>query len=92
MQHDRKHSDWKKDMSELQLDTIEAIRDKAATGYLHQYDVGRRDTREERISIDINLHDVDQHDKHKEKIDVDITVKIFKQFYFSNLFVKFYVL
>ncbi|CAF1248510.1 unnamed protein product, partial [Rotaria sordida] len=52
-QHDRKHRDWKKDMTELQLDTIQAIQEKAAKGYMHQYDVGRRDTREDRIDIDV---------------------------------------
>lgn len=73
-------------MSELQMDTIEAIREKAASGHLHQYDVGRRDTREERIIIDINVHDipkettngsVDQRNKNKEKVDVDITVETY---------------
>ncbi|CAF1225737.1 unnamed protein product [Rotaria sordida] len=83
-QHDRKHRDWKKDMTELQLDTIQAIQEKAAKGYMHQYDVGRRDTREDRIDIDVTVNDVhkqrmhidvDPHDKHKEKVDIDITVK-----------------
>ncbi len=84
MQHDRKLGDLETDITKLQLDTIEAIRDKATRGHLHQYDVGRRDTREERIHIDINVHDihkekrdvdVGQVDKHKEKVDIDITVK-----------------
>jgi hypothetical protein len=84
MQHDRKHSDWKKDMTELQLDTIEAIQDKAARGHLHQHDVGRHDTRQERINIDISVHgiyeermntDVDRDDQQKEKVDIDITVQ-----------------
>jgi hypothetical protein len=83
-QHDRKHGDLKKDMTELQLDTIEAIREKAAKGHLHQHDVGRRDAREEIIDIGVSLRDtheertdidVGRRDKHKEKVDIDITVK-----------------
>lgn len=84
IQHAKKHGDWKKDMTQLQLDTIEAIQEKAAKGHLHQYDVGRRDTREERITIDINVPDmqkekvnidVSQQGQNKEKINIDVTVK-----------------
>lgn len=84
MQHAKKHGDWKKDMAELQLDTIKAIQEKAAKGHLHQYDVGRRDTYEERIIVDINVHDIQkektnndvgQQATNKEEIDVDITVQ-----------------
>ncbi|CAF1524066.1 unnamed protein product [Rotaria sp. Silwood1] len=83
-QYDRKLGDLKKDITELQLDTIEAIQEKASKGYLHQYDVGRRDAREERIDIDVTVHDkyekrididVGRQDEQKEKVDIDITVK-----------------
>ncbi len=37
-------------MTDLQRDTIAAIREKAMKGHMHQYDIGRRDTREDRCS------------------------------------------
>jgi len=36
-------------MSKLQKDTIEAVQDKEAKGHLSKHDVGRKDTRDERI-------------------------------------------
>lgn len=36
-------------MTDLQRDTIEAIQEKTTKGHLPKHDVGRRDTREERI-------------------------------------------
>lgn len=48
-QHAKKQGDAKKDVSKLQKDTIDAVKDKEAKGHLHKHDVGRRDTREERI-------------------------------------------
>ncbi|CAF1235426.1 unnamed protein product [Adineta ricciae] len=48
-QHAKKVGDQKKDMNKLQNDTIDAIQDKEAKGHLPKHDVGRRDTRGERI-------------------------------------------
>jgi hypothetical protein len=48
-QHAKKQGDRKKDMSKLQKDTIEAVQDKEAKGHLSKHDVGRKDTRDERI-------------------------------------------
>jgi len=48
-QHAKKQGDRKKDMGKLQKDTIEAVQDKEAKGHLAKHDVGRKDTREERI-------------------------------------------
>lgn len=48
-QHAKKQGDVKKDVSKLQKDTINAVQEKEAKGHLHKQDVGRRDTREERI-------------------------------------------
>lgn len=39
----------KKDVSKLQKDTINAVQEKEEKGHLHKHDVGRRDTREERV-------------------------------------------
>lgn len=36
-------------MTDLQHDTIEAVKEKERKGHLSKHDVGRRDTREERI-------------------------------------------
>jgi len=49
-QHAFKQGDWKKDMTDLQRDTIEAIKEKEMKGHLPKHDVGRRDTREDRVS------------------------------------------
>jgi hypothetical protein len=43
------HVDMKVYMNEIQLDTIEAIKDKESKGHLHTHNSGRGDTREERI-------------------------------------------
>ncbi|CAF0829279.1 unnamed protein product [Adineta steineri] len=48
-QHAAKQGDLKKDMTNLQRDTVEAIKEKEKKGHLHKHDVGRRDTHEERI-------------------------------------------
>ncbi len=48
-QHAKKQGDQKKDMTKLQDDTIKAIQEKEAKGYLSNNDVGRTDTREERV-------------------------------------------
>lgn len=48
-QHAVKHGDLKKDMTDLQQDTIEAVKEKESKGHLPKHDVGRRDTREERV-------------------------------------------
>lgn len=48
-QHAAKQGDLKKDMTDLQRDTIEAVKDKETKGHLSKHDVGRRDTRDERI-------------------------------------------
>ena len=48
-QHAKKQGDQNKDMNKLQNDTIDAIQDKEAKGHLPKHDVGRRDTRGERI-------------------------------------------
>ncbi|UJR14094.1 hypothetical protein I4U23_001090 [Adineta vaga] len=48
-QHAKKQGDRKKDTSKLQKDTIDAIQDKQAKGHLQKHDVGRRDTKEERV-------------------------------------------
>ncbi len=48
-QHAKKQGDQKKDMTKLQDDTIKAIQEKQAKGYLTNNDVGRTDTREERV-------------------------------------------
>ncbi|CAF1264392.1 unnamed protein product [Adineta steineri] len=55
MQFNKKYSDWRKDLTKIQLDTIEAIKDKSTQGYMHQFDIGRRDTPEERSNIDIRI-------------------------------------
>ena len=36
-------------MTNLQRDTIEAVKEKQTKGHLPKHDVGRRDSREERI-------------------------------------------
>jgi hypothetical protein len=36
-------------MSELQKDTIDAVHEKESKGHLAKHDVGRRDSREERV-------------------------------------------
>ena len=41
-QHAAKQGDFKKDMTDLQRDTIDAIREKELKGYLSNNDVGRR--------------------------------------------------
>ncbi|CAF1485921.1 unnamed protein product [Adineta ricciae] len=48
-QHATKQGDFKKDMTDLQRDTIEAVNEKQMKGHLPKHDVGRRDTREERV-------------------------------------------
>jgi hypothetical protein len=48
-QHAAKQGDLKKDMTDLQRDTIEAVREKENKGHLPKHDVGRRDSHEERI-------------------------------------------
>jgi len=48
-QYAKKQGDRKKDMTELQDDTIKAIQEKQAKGYLSNNDVGQTDTREERV-------------------------------------------
>ena len=48
-QHAAKQGDSKKDMTDLQRDTIEAVREKENKGHIPKHDVGRRDTREERV-------------------------------------------
>lgn len=40
----------KKDLSDLQKDTIDAVKEKEAKKILDKHDVGRRDTREERMA------------------------------------------
>ncbi len=47
-QHATKHGDLKKDMTDLQRDTIEAVKEKEMKGHLPKHDVGRRDTRDDR--------------------------------------------
>jgi hypothetical protein len=44
-----KKGDVKKDVDKLQEDTIDAIHEKDAKGHLHKHDVGRRDTKQERM-------------------------------------------
>jgi hypothetical protein len=39
-------------MSDLQRDTIEAVQEKETKGHLPKHDIGRRDTREERVGSD----------------------------------------
>ncbi len=48
-QHAVKQGDFKKDVTDLQRDTIEAIKEKEMKGHLPKHDIGRRDTREDRI-------------------------------------------
>ena len=36
-------------MTDLQRDTIEAVKEKQMKGHLPKHDVGRRDSREERV-------------------------------------------
>jgi hypothetical protein len=36
-------------MTNLQRDTIEAVKEKESKGHLSKHDVGRRDTRDERV-------------------------------------------
>ena len=48
-QLDKKLGDRKKDITKLQEDTIEAVQEKDAKGHLPKHDVGRRDTKEDRI-------------------------------------------
>ena len=45
----KKKAESKKDIENLQKDTIDAIKDKEAKGHLPNHDIGRRDTHEERI-------------------------------------------
>jgi hypothetical protein len=44
----------KKDMTNLQQDTIDAVKEKESKGHLHKHDVGRRDTREDRVGSGSN--------------------------------------
>ena len=48
-QHAKKQGDVKKDVSKLQEDTIDAVQEKEQKGHLPKHDVGRRDTREDRV-------------------------------------------
>lgn len=48
-QHAKKQGDVKKDVSKLQKDTIDAVKEKETKGHLHKHDVGRRDSREDRV-------------------------------------------
>lgn len=48
-QHATKQGDLKKDMTDLQRDTIDAVKEKESKGHLSKHDVGRRDTREDRV-------------------------------------------
>lgn len=53
-QHAVKHGDLKKDMTDLQRDTIDAVKEKESKGHLHKHDVGRRDTHEDRVDSGSN--------------------------------------
>ncbi|CAF0745801.1 unnamed protein product [Rotaria sp. Silwood1] len=53
-QHARKLGDDKKDMTDLQTDTIKAIEEKDRKGHLPQFDVGRHDTPESRIGSGVS--------------------------------------
>ena len=44
----------KKDLADLERDTIEAVKEKEMKGHLPKHDVGRRDTREDRASSGSN--------------------------------------
>ena len=48
-QHAIKHGDRTKDMSDLQRDTIEAVKEKEVKGHLSKHDVGRRDTKGDQV-------------------------------------------
>lgn len=48
-QYEKKQGHPAKDHSELQEDTIQAIKEKEEKGHLPQFDVGRYDRREDRI-------------------------------------------
>lgn len=48
-QHAKKQGDVNKDVTNLQKDTIDAVKEKEAKQHLPKHDVGRRDTREERL-------------------------------------------
>ncbi|CAF0739230.1 unnamed protein product [Rotaria sordida] len=48
-QHARKQGDIKKDMDNLQHDTIKAIEEKQRKGHLPDFDVGKGDTHDARI-------------------------------------------
>ena len=48
-QHAAKQGELKKDMTDLQRDTIDAVREKESKGYMPKHDVGRRDNRDERL-------------------------------------------
>lgn len=48
-QHAAKQGDLKKDLTDLQRDTIEAVKEKESKGHLPKQDVGRRDSREDRV-------------------------------------------
>jgi len=48
-QHATKQGDLKKDMTDLQHDTIDAVKEKERKGHLSDQDVGRNDTHEERV-------------------------------------------
>ena len=48
-QHAAKQGDLKKDMTDLQRDTIDAVKEKERKGHLDKHDVGRRDKRADRV-------------------------------------------
>ena len=48
-QHAAKQGDLKKDLTDLQRDTIDAVKEKDSKGHLPKHDVGRRDSREQRV-------------------------------------------